>query len=73
MDDSTDKQSELVIVWEKKSSFIKLQRYVCFMLRLLPKHKHLRGPTAQKTDPSELAIAKDESLLLAQPKLFLVH
>ena len=69
---STSKQSEPVFVWEKYSSFTILHWYVCFMLRLLPKHKDFCGPTAQITDPAELAIAKDKLLLLAQSDLFSV-
>ena len=34
------------------------------MLRFLPKHKHLRGPTAQIADPTMIEIAKDKLLLL---------
>ena len=36
------------------------------MLRLLPKHTHIRWPTAQFTDPVEFAVAEDKVLLLAQ-------
>ena len=67
---STLKRSEIVFVCEKYSSFTKLQRYFCFMLSLLPKHKHFRGPTAQITDPAELAIAKDELFPFAQSGMF---
>ena len=40
------------------------------MLRFLPRHKHFHGPTAQITDPPELAIAKDKLLLSAQSEWF---
>ena len=43
------------------------------MLRLLRKHTHFRGPTAQITDQAELANVKDKSLLLAQSELFTVE
>ena len=69
------KQSEPVFVWDKYSSFsfTKLQQYACLMLRLLRKHKHFRGPTAQITDQAELANVKDKLLLLAQSELFPVE
>ena len=66
---STLKQSEPLFVWEMYNSFTKLQQYVCFMLRLLLKHKHFRGPT----DPFELAIEKDKLLFLAQSELLPVE
>ena len=43
------------------------------MLSLWPKHKPFCGPTAQITDPADLAIAEDKLLFLAQSELFPVE
>ena len=33
------KHAEPILIWEKYSSYTKLQQDVCFLLRCLPKHK----------------------------------
>ena len=67
------KWSEPVFFWEKYSSLTKLQQCICFMLSLLPKHKHFSGPTAQIINSAVLAIAKDKLLLLANSETFPVE
>ena len=56
--------------WDKFSSIVKYKRVLAFMLRVLPSHKHFRTKTLEITDPSELDIAEQKLIYLAQSESF---
>ena len=56
--------------WDKFSSIVKYKRVLAFMLRVLPSHNHFRTKTLEITDPSELDIAEQKLIYLAQSESF---
>ena len=56
--------------WDKFSSIVKYKRVLAFMLRVLPSHKHFRTKTLEITDPSQLDIAEQKLIYLAQSESF---
>ena len=59
--------------WERLSSFTRYKRVVAFMLRMLPSHKHFRGKDLRITNPTELDIAENKLVHLAQMESFPVE
>ena len=67
------KNPEIVLNWERFSSFTRYKRVVAFMLRILPSHKHFCGKDLDITDPTELHNAENKLIHLALMESFAVE
>ncbi len=67
---SAHTQSKTFVVWEKFSSYTKLLRVVCYVLRLLRSSKLLSRTDIAIVDPLELSRAEDKLHFLVQHESF---
>ena len=59
--------------WERFSSFTRYKRVVAFMFWMLPSYEHFCGKDIRTTDPTELDIAENKLIHLAQMESFPVE